>query len=72
MREAPENMDYGTATQENKFAKADALTSHLEKGKYDTARAGNHGAELDGTAAMRLKGMGSTDPLYGDSHKNMC
>lgn len=66
MREAPENLDYGTSHQGAK----DALESYLEKGKYDTARAGCHGAECDETALMRLKHTGSHDPMYADHYKN--
>lgn len=66
MREAPENMDYGQSHQGPK----DKMESYLEKGKYDSARHGNHGAELDATAKMRMGHGGSTDPMYVDSHKN--
>lgn len=67
MREAPQNLDYGQSHQGPK----DAMESYLEKGKYDTARAGEHGKECDATASMRMGHGGSTDPMYGDSHKNM-
>lgn len=66
MREAKENLDYGHSHQGEK----NTLESHLEKGKYDSARACNHGAEYDGSADMRLAHMGSHDPMYGDKYKN--
>lgn len=70
MREAPENLDYGMVNKDHKFDHPDVLESHLEKGKYDSARSGEHGSNYDSAANMRMNGKGSVDPMYGDNHKN--
>jgi hypothetical protein len=67
MNEAPEGLKYGT--DNDKYAHADKLTAHLEKGKYETAGGEKH-AEHEAAAMKRALGCGSCDPVYSDSHKN--
>jgi hypothetical protein len=67
MNEAPEGLDYGSQHRDHE---SNVLESHLEKGKYDSARDGEHGSMLDKAAAMRLKDGGCCDPVYEHQRKN--
>lgn len=67
MKEAPEGLEYGTDNY--KYAKADALTAHLEKGKYETASEPAF-SEHENAGMLRALGCGSHDPVYKNSKKN--
>ncbi len=67
MHEAPEGLSYGT--DNNKYAKADALTAHLEKGKYETADEPGYAAHQE-AEMKRMLGCCSSDPVYSNSKKN--
>jgi hypothetical protein len=67
MNNAPEGLEYGTDNY--KYAKADALTEHLEKGKYMTAGEPGHAAHEE-AEMKRMLGCCSSDPMYESSKKN--
>lgn len=60
MKESPEGLNYGTSHAGEK----NVLESHLEKGKYDSARHSGYAAECDSAEALRMAGGGSHDPMY--------
>lgn len=67
MHNAPEGLEY--SHDNNKFAEANKLTEHLEKGKYETA-GGEKFAEHEAAETKRMLGCCSHDPIYGNSKKN--
>lgn len=66
MNQAPEGLDYGTDNY--KYAKADALTEHLEKGKCITGATPT--PQHEEAEMKRMLHCGSHDPVYGNSKKN--
>lgn len=69
MEESPEGLDYGD--DHDKFDRTPVNMNYKEKGKIAT---GSHESEAEimhkAATELRLKGMGSVDPCYEDSHKN--
>jgi hypothetical protein len=60
MNKAPEGLEYGH--DNDKFAKADCLESHLEAGKMKTGSTPS--AEHEKAETMRMLDGGSNDPYY--------
>lgn len=66
MNEAPEGLEYGKDNY--RFAKANCLESHLEKGKNETGATPS--PEHEKAETLRMLGKGSHDPYHEHSGKN--